>query len=88
MWRFQEIQIMVSLGFVFALNGRFHHADEGFFIHHESHDRAINFGDFPDDARVGDDIQSLAQAFLKLLGFLLSLDLRPNEKEVKYNENE
>ena len=74
--------------FVLACNGLAHHAHEGFFVNHEPHYVAVNFGDFANDAGIGDDFHPLAQAFLEFLGLFLPLHLRANEEKVKNNENQ
>ena len=72
---------------VFALNGGFYHADKGLFVDHQAHDRAVNFGDFSDDARIGHDFEPLPQCLLKFLRFLLPLDLRADQKKVKNDQD-
>ena len=72
---------------VFALNGGFDYADKGLFIDHQSHDRAVNFGDFTDDTRVGHDFEPFPQCLLKFLRFLLPLDLRTDQKKVKNDQD-
>lgn len=73
---------------VFALNGGFYHTNKGLFVDHQSHNGTVNFGDFADDARIGHDFEALPQCLLKLLRFLLPLDLRADQKKVKNDQDQ
>ena len=77
-----------SLSLELALNGRFHHAQEGFVVHHEAHYRTVNFGDFADDARLGHHVHALFEAIHKFLLVFLPLHLRADQEKIEHEDDQ
>lgn len=85
---YESLPLLAVLSGIFSLNRGFYHANEGFFVYHQAYYGAINLRDAADNAGIGDYFHAFFQTFNEFLLLFLAFYLRPDEEEVKHDDDE